>query len=76
MEDYMDKMIEQKIWDKSHWYIFIPGGRYACVIGKTGQYETELSKALAFDSWIEAVKYSEKHGYGKIATIRKVVRNV
>ena len=68
----MNSVIEQEVWSKLPWYIFIPGGKYAYVIGKTGQYESELSKALPFYNWIDAVEYAEKHGYEKIATIRKV----
>ena len=68
----MNRVIEQEVWNKPPWYIFIPGGKYAYAIGKTGQYESELSKALPFYNWIDAVEYAEKHGYEKIATIRKV----
>ena len=68
----MNSVIEQEVWNKLPWYIFIPGSKYAYAIGKTGQYESELSKALPFYNWIDAVVYAEKHGYEKIATIRKV----
>ena len=68
----MNSVIEQEVWNKLPWYIFIPGGKYAYAIGKTGQYESELSKALPFYNWIDAVVYAEKHGYEKITTIRKV----
>ena len=70
----MNKATEKEIYEKSPWYIFIPGGKYAYAIGKTGQYESELSKALPFYNHIDAVIYSEKHGLGKIATIRKVTK--
>ena len=44
----MNKNIEQEIWNTLPWYILIPGGKYAYAIGKTGQYESELSKAQPF----------------------------
>ena len=61
----MNSVIEQEVWNNLPWYIFIPGGKYAYAIGKTGQYESELSKALPFYNWIDAVEYAEKHGYEK-----------
>lgn len=70
----MREKIELERWNNLPWYIFIPGGQYAYVIGKTGQYESELSKALPFCEWIDALTYVEKHGYEKIATIRKVLK--
>ena len=42
------------------------------VLGMTGQYETELSKAMTFTDKMDAIVYVEKHGYERIATIRKV----
>ena len=69
----MNKNIEQEIWNTLPWYILIPGGKYAYAIGKTGQYESELSKAQPFYNWIDAGEYVEKHGYEKIATIRKII---
>jgi len=43
------------------------------VLGKTGQYEEELSKGMTFSDKLDAIIYVEKHSYQKIATIRKVV---
>ena len=43
----------------------------ACV-GKTGRYETTLSEAMTFTEKYDAIVYIEKHGYERIATIRRV----
>lgn len=48
------------------------GGDKMYVLGRTGQYETELSKAMTFTDKMDAIVYVEKHGYERIATIRKV----
>lgn len=32
----MNSVIEQEVWNKLPWYIFIPGSKYAYAIGKTG----------------------------------------
>jgi len=48
------------------------GGDKMYVLGRTGQYETELSEAMTFTDKIDAIVYVEKHGYERIATIRKV----
>jgi len=57
---------------ESPYYIFMNGGDKMYVLGKTGQYETELSNAMTFTEKIDAIIYVEKHGYERIATIRKV----
>lgn len=56
----------------SPYYIFMNGGDKMYVLGKTGQYETDLSEAMTFTEKIDAIIYVEKHGYERIATIRKV----
>jgi len=58
---------------ESPYYIFMNGGDKMYVLGKTGQYEEELSKGMTFLDKLDAIIYVEKHGYQKIATIRKVV---
>ena len=63
----MDKMITE-----SPYYIFMNGGDKMYVLGKTGQYETDLSDAMTFKDKLDAIIYVEKHGYERIATIRKV----
>lgn len=57
---------------ESPYYIFMNGGDKMYVLGKTGQYETELSEAMSFTDKIDAIIYVEKHGYERLATIRKV----
>ena len=57
---------------ESPYYIFMNGGDKMYVLGRTGQYETELSNAMTFTEKIDAIIYVEKHGYEKIATIRQV----
>lgn len=57
---------------ESPYYIFMNGGDKMYVLGKTEQYEEELSKAMTFSDKLDAIIYIEKHGYQKIATIRKV----
>lgn len=52
------------------------GGDKMYILGKTGQYEEELSKGMAFSDKMDAIIYVEKHGYQKIATIRKVGKRV
>lgn len=54
------------------YYIFMNGGDKMYVLGKTGQYETDLSDAMTFTDKLDAIIYVEKHGYERIATIRKV----
>lgn len=61
-----------EIVTETPYYIFMNGGEKMYVLGKTGQYETELSKAMAFAEKLDAIVYVEKHGYERIATIRKV----
>jgi len=56
----------------SPYYIFMNGGDKMYVLGKTGQYETDLSEAMTFTDKLDAIIYVEKHGYERIATIRKV----
>jgi len=57
---------------ESPYYIFMNGGDKMYVLGRTGQYETELSNAMTFTEKIDAIIYVENHGYERIATIRKV----
>jgi len=57
---------------ESPYYIFMNGGDKMYVLGKTGQYETDLSDAMTFTDKLDAIIYVEKHGYERIATIRKV----
>lgn len=59
----------------SPYYIFMNGGDKMYVLGKTGQYEENLSNAMTFTEKIDAIIYVEKHGYERIATIRKVCTN-
>ena len=56
---------------EERFYIFIidPEGCFA--IGKEGVYEDSISKAISFIDKYDALKYIEKHGLQKIATIRK-----
>lgn len=61
---------------ESSYYIFMNGGDKMYVLGRTGQYETELSKAMTFNDKLDAIIYVERHGYERIATIRKVVTAV
>lgn len=61
-----------EIVTESPYYIFMNGGDKMYVLGKTGQYETELSEAMTFTEKLDAIVYIEKHGYERIATIRKV----
>lgn len=63
----MDNVITE-----SPYYIFMNGGDKMYVLGKTGQYETDLSEAMTFTDKLDAIIYVEKHGYERIATIRKV----
>lgn len=63
----MDNVITE-----SPYYIFMNGGDKMYVLGKTGQYETDLSEAMSFTDKLDAIIYVEKHGYERIATIRKV----
>lgn len=57
---------------ESPYYIFMNGGDKMYVLGKTGQYETDLSEAMTFTDKLDAIIYVEKHGYERIATIRRV----
>ena len=63
-----------KVAVESPYYIFMNGGDKMYVLGKTGQYEDNLSNAMTFTEKIDAIIYVEKHGYERIATIRKVTR--
>ena len=58
----------------SPYYIFINGGDKIYVLGKTGDYETNLTEAVSFNDKLSAIMYVEKYGLEKIATIRKVVK--
>ena len=60
------------IQTESPYYIFINGGEKMYVLGKTGRYETALYEAMTFTEKYDAIVYIEKHGYQRIATIRKV----
>lgn len=60
---------------ESLYYIFMKGGDKMYVLGKTGQYEENLSNAMTFTEKIDAIIYVEKHGYERIATIRKGCTN-
>ena len=60
------------IISESPYYIFMNGGDKMYVLGRTGQYETELSKAMTFTDKMDAIVYVEKHGYERIATVRKL----
>ena len=57
---------------ESPYYIFMNGGDKMYVLGKTGQYQTELQNAMTFNDKLDAIIYVEKHGYERLATIRKV----
>lgn len=57
---------------KPSYCIFMDGGDGLYVIGKTGGYETELSKAMTFKDKLDAIIYVEKRGYQKIARIREI----
>ena len=57
---------------ESPYYIFMNGGDKMYVLGKTGQYETDLNEAMTFTEKLDAIIYVEKHGYEKLATVRKV----
>lgn len=57
---------------ESPYYIFMNGGDKMYILGKTGQYETDLSDAMTFTDKLDAIIYVEKHGCERIATIRKV----
>lgn len=59
---------------ESPYYIFMNGGDKMYVLGKTGQYETDLNDAMTFTEKLDAIIYVEKHGYERISTIRKVKR--
>jgi hypothetical protein len=56
----------------SPYYIFINGGDGIYVLGKTGDYETNLTEAVSFAEKLSAIMYIEKYGLEKIATVRKV----
>ena len=43
------------------------------IVTLTGEYQTELTDAMTFTDKIDAIIYVEKHGYERIATIRKVM---
>ena len=62
----------EKTLAESPYYIFMNGGDRMYVLGKTGEYQTKLTDAMTFSDKIDAIIYVEKHGYERIATIRKV----
>ena len=45
------------------------------LLGKNNSYETELSKAISFNEKIDAIEYVEKHGYQRIASVRRIKEN-
>lgn len=57
------------------YYIFIISGDVPMMVGKTGQYVTKVREALSFAEKIDALEYVDKHGYNKIATVRKIKSN-
>ena len=61
-----------EVVNESPYYIFMNGGDKMYVLGRTGQYEEKLSEAMSFTDKYDAIVYVEKHGYQKIATIRRV----
>lgn len=61
-----------EVKSETPYYIFMNGGDKMYVLGKTGQYETDLSEAMTFAEKIDAIIYVEKHGYERLATIRKM----
>lgn len=63
-----------EIQAESPWYIFISGGDKMYLLGKDGKYliDNKASEAMTFKEKIEAIKYLEKHGLTRLATIRKV----
>lgn len=54
------------------YYIFIICCDVPMMIGKTGQYVRKFKNALAFTKKIDALEYVDRHGYNRIATVRKV----
>ena len=61
-----------EVVQESPYYIFMNGGDKMYVLGRTGQYEEKLSNAMTFTDKYDAIVYVEKHGYQRIATIRKI----
>ena len=61
-----------KVANESPYYIFMNGCDKMYVLGRNGQYETELSKAIKFTDKLDAIIYVEKHGYERISTIRRI----
>lgn len=61
-----------EVVNESPYYIFMNGGDKMYVLGRTGQYEENLSEAMSFTDKYDAIVYVEKHGYQRIATIRRV----
>ena len=61
-----------EVVNESPYYIFMNGGDKIYVLGRTGQYEENLSEAMSFTDKYDAIVYVEKHGYQRIATIRRV----
>lgn len=62
-----------EIQAESPWYIFIIGGDRMYLLGDDGRYLTEYYKdaALNFTEKIDAIKYVEKRGLQRLATIRR-----
>ncbi len=57
------------------YYIFIISGDVPMMIGKTGQYVRKVKNALSFTEKIDALEYVDKHGYNRIATVRRINSN-
>jgi len=45
------------------------------MIGKTGQYVRKFKNALTFTKKIDALKYVDRHGYNRIATVRQIKKH-
>ena len=54
------------------YYIFIIDPKGCFAVGQEGMYEDSITKAISFFDKYDALKYIEKHGLQKIATIRKL----
>lgn len=59
---------------ESPWYIFISGGDRMYLLGNDGRYliENVKDEAMTFIEKIDAIKYVEKHGLTRLATIRRI----
>ena len=59
---------------KEEYYIFIVDPEGCFAVGREGLYEDNISKAISFLDKYDALKYIEKHGLQKIATVRKFIK--